>query len=234
LKRVQQIPTLALTVFAIFAVVGIELLVRDLRAEIPPLHAMITNGGTASGKVIAAEDQQIRSWQNIEQEVAKTVAKMNDLAVHTDVSLNGTHNHPELGLLPTLTGTVQAASGTVAKLGDSAQAITTAAKSLDDVGPQTARTLADVDTSVKTFTASSAELLAGATADLTDPDLKRSEANIGTASDSLAAAATDAAASMADVRRGVHFEVEALLAPPKKVWVILKGAAGLAGNFFHL
>lgn len=66
---------------------------------------------------------------------------------------------------------------------------------------------------------------------IADPGIKTSVANFTLASEHLAKGTEDGAATLADVRRGVHKEVEELLAPVNKAKQALLFSASVAGRF---
>jgi hypothetical protein len=71
----------------------------DLAARNQQAETLLTAAQQASQKAIEAEGAQIEHFNAEMTEVRKSTNAVKQLVQHTDLRLNGTDNHPELGLL---------------------------------------------------------------------------------------------------------------------------------------
>lgn len=74
-------------------------------------------------------------------------------------------------------------------------------------------------------------LLSNAAQSVDPAPIREAMTNIVTSTRNVAATTADAQASMATVRKGIEFEVKALMAPPRKVKWLAEEAARMVGKF---
>ena len=113
--------------------------------------------------------------------------------------------------------------------------------SYEALSEQGTRVLSDVDTTVLSANteiqgfapvfAGMAQTEAAATADLSDPSIKNSLANLNTSSQNVADATQHADASLIDLNKAADYELGELMKPVKKIKVIGEEAVRLAGKF---
>jgi hypothetical protein len=72
------------------------------------------------------------------------------------------------------------------------------------------------------------------TARVNDPSYDLIVANASAAMFNLVSMTKNGNEAMVTVNKGVEYEYKQLTAPPKKIWILVKGIASVAGNFFHL
>lgn len=104
----------------------------DLAARNQQAETLFAAAQQASQKAIQAEDAQIEHFNAEMAEVRKSTNAVKQLVQHTDLRLNGTDNHPELGLLGQFT-TVAWHAGVVVQ--DADTVMRDAGKSIEELQP---------------------------------------------------------------------------------------------------
>jgi len=130
----------------------------------------------ASDQARGAAVEQRKNLQAELREIKKATADVHDLLIHTDLNVNGTHNHPESGVLPrlalllsdtdvlarqTAAGVQQAMNGLQPSLDNMARASAAAAEQMGN--PKIRETIAHAD-EVSANVAAATQSLAGVSA----------------------------------------------------------------------
>jgi ABC-type transporter Mla subunit MlaD len=150
------------------------------------------------------------------QELAKTVADAHDILIHTDISLNGTREHP--GLVPQLSAAVTA---------QSASALETQAQLRSSMAAVTglSSTLETAVVNLNQATANVARLSA-------DPGIPAAIADLASSSKNLASTTAEANGTMQDVHKAIDWEIAQLEKPVSKIKAAGEETVSLLGRFF--
>lgn len=203
-------------VIVFFVLLELHLLNRELRADVHSIgqatvqvlnlsNTALAKATVAEDRAIAAADQQTASWKRIDTEIAKTVADVHDITVHTDLSLNGTDAHREWGVIPRIGTVADTATITVGELGD-------AARQLGSIAPDVAKVISQVGVD-------SHAIFLSANGQLTDPAIHETFMRIADSSLHFDSMAASGDASMLDVKAFVHRETT----PVRGTWNVIRG-----------
>lgn len=192
----------------VFLAVEAALLLRAAREALGPLGAqgvdVMAKLGTFADKGIAFEDQQGVYAKKLDRGIAKTVADIHDITIHTDISLNRE-------LMPRLIDTVKAANDATAQ-------ISAAANSLQGIGPTAQDAIEQAAQDLHATAGKGQAMIEAATDDLRNPRITEATDKMAEAAGNLDGMTADGKKITADAAAFVHRE----LAPVKGIWNTIK------------
>ena len=188
---------------------------EDLAQRNQQAETLIAAAQQASQKAIEAESAQIEHFNLEMREVRKSTNAVKQLVQHTDLRLNGTDNHPELGLLGQFS-TVAWNAGVVVQ--DADTVMRDASKSIEELQPSLANL---------------ARASSAAADTMADPHIRETIAHVDETSTQTAEAMKQLAGVAANAKTASDLALARLrdaLRPQKLAVTVLEKLLGLASE----